>query len=142
MTARSESLNSDDAPSEASTSAEATGSSPRPEPLAVHVAASHGLDAMENAPGDKHRVAAIEAKVNSALVEQSKLFHKPHQPPYGAGDEGGKPAPLALVPELSALSRAGSNAPSANSSGRSAGSGVDFLDRLARAESQPVTPTG
>ena len=60
---------------------------------------------------------------------------------------GGRPAPLALVPELG-LGRERDREParngpsSATSTGRSGGSsGLDFLDRLARAESQPPTPT-
>ena len=133
-TTRSESLNSD------SSAAEATGSSPRPEPLHVVAGAAGRGDAgaARLLEGDaKGRLAGMEAKLNTQL--EAKLFQKLHSgqhvPELGLGRDRDPSS------QLSQLSRGGSSAHSTGRSAGSGGGGLDFLDRLARAESQPGTPT-
>ena len=141
-TSRSESLKSDSS----LTSAEATGASPRPE--IVIAGGSHGgsperggYSPREGGKGAhaKQLIAAVDAKVSSQV--EKTLFSKL---PSSVGAPPPNPHMMVRpnpVPPLIGATAGGSRGGSRpNSSGRS-GAGLDFLEALARAESQPPTPT-
>ena len=142
-TSRSESLKSDSS----LTSAEATGASPRPEIViarGIHGGSPEregGYSPREGGKGAhaKQLIVAVGAKVSSQV--EKTLFSKL---PSSVGAPPPNPHMMVRpnpVPPLIGATAGGSRGGSRpNSSGRS-GAGLDFLEALARAESQPPTPT-
>ena len=92
----------------------------------------------------QEKVAALEARMSGII--DAKLHAKIGQPPPLPPHPVARPAPAARpvgVPDLSLAAAPSSQRSMGGMSNRSAGGGggLDFLDRLARAESQPATPT-